>query len=123
MKTPSFLQLCGAAAVALLPLSISSAQTADASASAKKTASIEERLATMKTNLSLSDDQVAKLKAIFEDQKAAAAPILADKSLSKEERAAKLKPIKDATKAKVKAVLTPEQQLKMKASRKDKKGN
>jgi len=79
---------------------------------------IDERLARMKDALSLSDDQVTKLKAIFEDQKAQLDPIWKDTSLSKEQKREKSKPIVESTKAKVDAVLTPEQQAKLKELRK-----
>jgi Spy/CpxP family protein refolding chaperone len=113
MNTKSLLQLCGAAMVALLPLSTVSAQSAKASP--------DDKVAKMKADLSLSDDQVAKLKEIYAEQKAAADPIMQDKSLTKEQRQEKLKPIKEATKTKVNAVLTPEQHAKMKAAKKEKK--
>ncbi len=120
MKTNHLLRLGAAFAVTLLPLSSLRAQAADATpAPAPHSAvSIEDRLAKMKTRLELSDDQVTKLKAVFEEQKAALDPIFQDTTLSKEQKRDKAKPIMEASRAKIDAVLTPEQKTKMDAARK-----
>lgn len=83
--------------------------------------SIDQRLAMMKSKLSLTDDQVAKLKSIFEAQKAQLDPIFQDKSLTPEQKREKAKPIMDAGKAKVDEVLTPEQKAKRDEFRKEAK--
>jgi Spy/CpxP family protein refolding chaperone len=119
MKSKTLLQLCSVAAVTLLPFSPLAAQTTNAAGTpppAKLT--IDQRLAEMKQAVDLSDDQVAKLKVIFEAQKAAAEPILKDKTLSKDDKRAKLKPIMADTKSKVEGVLTLEQRIKLAAVRK-----
>jgi Spy/CpxP family protein refolding chaperone len=82
---------------------------------------IEDRLSRMKQTLSLSDDQVAKLKTIFEEQKAKIDPIWKDASLSKEQKKEKAKPIADETRTKIDAVLTPEQKTKLEQVRKEKR--
>jgi Spy/CpxP family protein refolding chaperone len=119
MTPKSLLQLCSVAAVALLPFAPLAAQTKDAGAPPPPKLTIDQRLAKMKAAVDLSDDQVAKLKAIFEAQKAAADPIQQDKTLSKDEKRAKLKAIMADTKTKVAAVLTPEQRVKLAAVRKE----
>lgn len=119
MTLKTLRQLCSVAAVTLLPFAPLSAQTKDAGAPPPAKLTIDQRLAQMKEAVNLSDDQVAKLKAIFEAQKAAADPIQQDKSLSKEDKRAKLKAIMADTKTKVAAVLTPEQRVKLAAIRKE----
>ena len=119
MTSKSLLQLCGVAVVALLPFSPLAAQTKDAGTPPPAKLTIDQRLAQMKQAVDLSDDQVAKLKAIFEAQKVAADPIIQDKTLSKDDKRAKLQPIMADTKSKVAAVLTPEQRIKLAAVRKE----
>jgi len=119
MTSKSLLQLCSVAAVALLPFSPLAAQTKDAGGPPPVKLTIDQRLAQMKQAVDLSDDQVAKLKAIFEAQKVAADPIIQDKTLSKDDKRAKLQPIMADTKSKVAAVLTPEQRIKLAAVRKE----
>jgi len=119
MTSKSLLQLCSVAAVALLPFSPLAGQTKDAGGPPPVKLTIDQRLAQMKQAVDLSDDQVAKLKAIFEAQKVAVDPILQDKTLSKDDKRAKLQPIMADTKSKVAAVLTPEQRIKLAAVRKE----
>jgi Spy/CpxP family protein refolding chaperone len=130
MKLSSLLTLCGAAAMVTLPLAPISAQTptpvagktgTEAKPPRHQMPSIEDKLDRMKKNLDLTDDQVAKLKEVFEGQKAAMQPIASDKSLSPKERREKMKPLMEETKTKINAILTPEQQAKFEAARKDRK--
>lgn len=113
MKFISLPTLAGGVFVAVVCLSSLHAQTPAADGPKGHGPSIEERLAKMKENLALSDDQVAKLKTIFEEQKAKIDPIFQDASLSREQKSEKARPIKDETKGKVDAVLTPEQKTKL----------
>ena len=106
-----------AAASALSPLV---AQTPPAAGQSGKPASIEDRLAKMKEKLALTDDQVAKLKTIFEDQKAKLDPIFADTTLTPEQKREKAKPIVAETRTKIDGVLTPEQKAKLEENRKQK---
>jgi Spy/CpxP family protein refolding chaperone len=112
------LSLLAVAAAALLPISFVSAQPQGGGAPHMRM-SIDQRLEMMKSKLSLTDDQVAKLKTIFEAQKAQLDPIFEDKSLTPEQKREKAKPIMDAGKEKVNAVLTPEQQAKRDELRKE----
>lgn len=116
MKRTYLLPLCAVAMAACFSPAIVRAQDAGGAPGHRLT--IDQRLARMKDALSLSDDQVAKLKAIFEDQKAQLDPIWKDTSLSREQKREKSKPIMESTKAKVDAVLTPEQLAKLKELRK-----
>jgi len=112
------LSLLAVATAALLPLTFVSAQQ---QGGPRMRMSIDQRLAMMKSKLSLTDDQVAKLKSIFEAQKAQLDPIFQDKSLTPEQKREKAKPIMDAGKAKVDEVLTPEQKAKRDEFRKEAK--
>jgi Spy/CpxP family protein refolding chaperone len=62
--------------------------------------------------LGLTADQEAKWKEIGEQERAAMAPLFADKSLSKEDRRAKMKELHESYAAQRRAVLTPAQQQK-----------
>lgn len=120
MKTHQLFQLGAALAVAVLPLSSIRAQATEAP-KPPKGASADERIARMKAKLDLTDDQVTKIKAIFDEQKTALEPIYKDQTLTKEQKREKAKPIRDAAKDKVDAVLTPEQKAKADEARKKKK--
>jgi Spy/CpxP family protein refolding chaperone len=111
------LSLLAAATAALLPFSIACAQPKGDGPRPRM--SIEQRLAFMKSKLSLTDNQVAKLKTIFEEQKAQLDPIFQDKSLTREQKREKAKPIVEAGQAKVDAVLTAEQKAKRDQIRKE----
>jgi Spy/CpxP family protein refolding chaperone len=63
--------------------------------------------------LDLSEEQKTSIKAIGQDAKAAAKAIRDDSSLDKAAKKAKLVELRKTTRAKVMAVLTPEQQAKL----------
>lgn len=121
MKRSFLLSLAVAATVVT-----GSFSTAVAQAPGKAKMNIDQRLDRMKSQLALSDDQVTKLKAIFEEQKAAIDPIFQDQTLTPEQKREKAKPISQATRQKIADVLTPEQKAKMKelrAQKSDKKSD
>jgi protein CpxP len=62
--------------------------------------------------LDLTDDQKTKVKPIMEEQQKKMTDLRNDKTLSPEDRRAKMKEIRDATGAKLKEVLTAEQYAK-----------
>ena len=68
-----------------------------------------ERLA---KELNLTADQQAKWKEIGEQERAAMAPIWNDKSLSRDDKRAKMKEVHEDYAAQRRAILTPEQQQK-----------
>lgn len=70
-------------------------------------------------SLGLSDSQKAQLKGIREDAKKQRDAIKNDSSLSENQKKAKLKELRTATRGKVDSVLTPEQREKMKQLRKE----
>src|SRR5262245_36301644 len=67
------------------------AATQPAKKAGKPASRTDKHLEEMKTNLGLSDDQVAKIKTIRQEQFEAMKPIMDDASLSKEDRKAKIK--------------------------------
>jgi len=71
--------------------------------------------------LGLTEEQKAKIKAIFADSKTQIKAVKADTSLSTEAKKAKIKQIRADALAKVRAVLTAEQQAKLDAARAAKK--
>ena len=75
--------------------------------------------------LNLTAEQQTQLKAIFDENHPKMKAIMDDAALSKEDKAAKMKELRTATDAKVRAVLTAEQQTKfdeMKAKHQQGKG-
>ena len=113
MKTKNNITLIAAfAAIVAFSTSTMMAQPSDAKIEKK----IEHRVEKMKKHLNLSDAQVTQVKAILEENKPT---IMADfqkmKAAPKDQKPAlreQIKKDKDATKSKLFAVLTPEQQTK-----------
>ncbi len=65
-------------------------------------------------DLGLTDDQVAKLKAVQEASRPQLEAIMQDQSLSREQKRDKAQPIMKEARAKIESILTPEQREKMK---------
>ena len=65
--------------------------------------------------LSLTDDQKPKVKAILEDQRKEMGDLRQDTSLSREDKMAKAKNIREGTDVKLKAILTADQFQKWQA--------
>ena len=61
------------------------------------------------TQLALSEDQKAKAKPVFEDMSKNISELRKDTTLDQAARGAKIKDIRDATNAKLKEILTPDQ--------------
>jgi protein CpxP len=72
----------------------------------------ERRLEMMQTQLNLTPDQVTSIKAIFADGQAKMEAVRSDTTLSQDDRRAKMMSMRTDENAKVKAVLTPDQQTK-----------
>src|SRR2546422_352814 len=62
--------------------------------------------------LNLTADQQTQIKAVFEAMHPQMKAVEDDTTLSQDERMAKMKDLRDATHAKIKALLTPDQQQK-----------
>lgn len=60
-------------------------------------------------DLNLTDDQKTQFKAAFKDQQTKMKALRSDTSVSKEDRKAKAREIREATQTKIKEILTPEQ--------------
>jgi len=78
-----------------------------------------ERLQQISEELKLSDEQKEKLKPVFQEQAKKARELRADKDLSKEDRLAKVKELREGMNTKLKAILTPEQLEKWNKLRKE----
>jgi periplasmic protein CpxP/Spy len=72
--------------------------------------SVDDQIKHLSKKLSLSDDQQAKLKPIFEDQRKQMEAIHSDSSLSREDRFSKMQALRQSSDAQIKSVLTEEQQ-------------
>jgi hypothetical protein len=66
----------------------------------------------MKTALSLSDEQVQRIAPMMKERQAKLQALRKDGTLSRHDRAARIRAIREASQAKVNAVLTPEQARK-----------
>ena len=73
------------------------------------------RVEKLNAELALSDDQKTQIAAIFKEENAALKTVSDDKSLDRSARMAKNKEIRAAHAAKVRALLTPDQQSKFDA--------
>jgi Spy/CpxP family protein refolding chaperone len=76
-----------------------------------------DRIAKMKENLGLSDDQATKIKAILESEAKEGQELRKDDSIPMEQKKEKMKAIREKNKAAIDAILTPEQRAKADAAR------
>jgi periplasmic protein CpxP/Spy len=72
--------------------------------------SVDDQIKHLSKKLNLSDDQQAKLKPIFEDQRKQMEAIHNDSSLSREDRFTKMQALRQSSDAQIKGVLNEEQQ-------------
>ncbi len=86
-----------------------------------KKMSVDEKVAWMAKELSLTSTQQASLKTILEEQNSKMEAVWKDASLSEDAKMAKKKEIKGKTTAQIKALLTTEQQDKFAAMTAEKK--
>ena len=89
---------------------------------AQEQASPEMRLQEMSKQLNLTDEQKLKLKPILEDELQQVRAVRDDSSLTKKQKFAKMKSIRDAHAPQINGVLTPEQQEKLKQMKQEAKG-
>jgi protein CpxP len=78
----------------------------------KKGMTAEQRLEAMTTQLTLTDEQKPKVKAVLDDSSKAMQEIRNDTSLDQQARRDKMQPIMDKQNTAMKAILTPEQYTK-----------
>lgn len=76
-----------------------------------------DRLANLTEQLSLTPAQVEKIKPILNSERDAMRALNQDTSLDREAKRPKMREIREAHDAKIRALLTPEQQAKMDAMR------
>jgi Spy/CpxP family protein refolding chaperone len=76
-----------------------------------------DRLAMLTEQLSLTPDQVEKVKPILNSEREALRALMQDTSTDREAKRPKMREIRDAHNAKIRAVLTPDQQAKMDSMR------
>ena len=105
----------GLVATLALPVSLAKPQATPAAQGEHKEMGKHERLQAAVESLNLTDDQKAKVKDIFADAKSKRQVLVADTSLSEDQKKAKMKELHEATMAKMNEVLTPEQQAELKA--------
>jgi Spy/CpxP family protein refolding chaperone len=72
----------------------------------------EDQLARMNKQLQLTDEQQARIKPILEEQHKQMMDLRQDTSMSREDRIAKFREVRQQSLEKVKPILTPEQQKK-----------
>jgi Spy/CpxP family protein refolding chaperone len=89
---------------------------------AKRETKAAKRLDKMKTNLNLSDGQVAKIKTARQATQAQLKAIKENDQLSRTQRKEQLMALKEQTKNSFKSILTPEQLSKMDEMKKTKMG-
>lgn len=78
---------------------------------------MKARKAKMAEALGLTPDQQAQIKSIRQSSRADIKAVMADQTLTPVAKAAKIREIRTATKAKIDALLTPEQRAKVQAHR------
>jgi Spy/CpxP family protein refolding chaperone len=78
-----------------------------------------QRMAKIAQELGLTDSQKAQIKPILKDAKAQKQAIEADTKLTQADKQAKLKELRQKTREKIGAVLTPEQKAKWETLRKE----
>ena len=78
-----------------------------------------ERLKMLTEKLGLTEEQQGKIKEIFAKNMPKAKEVREDAALSQEDKRAKMMELRKAEAEEIRAVLTPEQQEKMKALRKE----
>ena len=84
---------------------------------------MDDMMQELTTKLNLTADQQTKIKSIMEEQHEQMRATMNDRSMSKEEKHAKMKSMHDSIHAKVREVLTDEQKPKFDAMVKDMENN
>ena len=74
--------------------------------------SVEQRVETLKKDLSLTDEQVPKVKALLEEQQKKVQDIRADTSLDQQQRREKMRDVMQDQQKKMKEILTEDQYKK-----------
>ena len=84
--------------------------------------SIDEQVKRLTDRLSLSSDQQSKIKPILEDQRQQMESVRNDSSLSREDRMAKMRSIRESTTSKIKDNLNDDQKKQYEAMQQEMRG-
>ena len=74
--------------------------------------SVEDQLKNLTERVGLTDDQQAKIKPILEDARAQMQKVMQDDSMSREDKMAKGRSMREATNSKIREVLNDDQKKK-----------
>jgi protein CpxP len=74
--------------------------------------SVDDQVKTLTEKLSLTDDQQTKVKAILEDTRSQSTKIFQDDSMSREDKMAKIRTLRETGNGKIREVLTDDQKKK-----------
>ena len=81
----------------------------------------DKRIQQLTTALGLTDDQISKVKAVYKGQKAKAAIIKSDPALSPDDKRTKIAGLRKDTKQQIDALLTDDQQQKLRQFQKERR--
>ena len=111
-KAKMFLLVAGVAVMILLGIRMLAAVPLPQSAGRRMRGPMtpEDQLARMTKQLKLTDEQQAKIKPIIEEQHQKMMDLRQDTSMSREDRFAKFREVRQESLEKIKPILTPEQQ-------------
>lgn len=75
--------------------------------------SIDDQVRVLTQELNLNDDQQGKIKTVLVDQREQASTVIADSSLTRDDKVQKIRALREATIAKVRGVLNDDQRKKL----------
>ena len=117
MKRPNMSVMCAMALAGLLSLQPSVRAAGEGAGTNNVTGTHGDRMAKLTSELSLTDEQQAKLKPIFAANDEKMKALRDDASLSREQKREKFRAIREEIAAQVKPILTAEQLAKWQAMR------
>ncbi|MBI3875986.1 MAG: hypothetical protein HY300_08515 [Verrucomicrobia bacterium] len=109
--------------VAFAPAAFSQEKKDEPKAPERGKAAPGDRLKELAEQLNLTDEQKEKLKPIVQEEVEKLKALREDATLSRQDKVAKFREIQEGAQAKIKAILTPEQQEKMDKLREKAKEN
>ena len=123
-KTKSFLLVAGAILMILLGIRMMAGAAVPQYGGQRMRGPMtpEDQLARMTKQLQLTDEQQAKIKPILEDQHKQMMDLRQDTSMSRQDRFAKFRDIRQKSLDKIKPILTAEQQQKWQKMQEERRG-
>jgi Spy/CpxP family protein refolding chaperone len=123
-KAKTFLLVAGVAVMILLGIRLLAAAPLPQNGGRRMRGPMtpEDQLARMTKQLKLTDDQQAKIKPILEEQHQKMMDLRQDTSMSREDRFAKFREVRQESMEKIKPILTPEQQKTWEEMRQRRRG-